>query len=203
MVNRKDTTPLPKQRLLLTKEELKAIYKLNKQRAKVMEREVCRYLGASRTLMSGAGSEKGDGFYQNVIVIECKVSSALHRSLGPTIRVQVDWIRKLKKDVDAMRSLGARLGILVLKYHTWREKIICIPVEYLPELEALSGVLIPEAKEIVPLGYSAKGKALVGISISRVLALQLVGSVVATAAGDFYITTIDVLKGWLEQETVT
>ena len=51
------TSPEESERL---KEERKQRNRLNRQRAKNMERRVARYLGGDRTPQSGAGNSKGD-----------------------------------------------------------------------------------------------------------------------------------------------
>lgn len=202
MVNRHGKETKEKPKLLLTVEELARIRKLNKRRAKDMEKEVCKYLGASRTPMSGAGFVKGDGILylpndQGIAVIECKVSSALHSTYGADISIQTKWIEKLISDTSALKGLGARFGFIVLRWHTWRERAVLIPTMYLPIIEKLLDVTIPRNDTIVS-GYTKIGKPMAGIHFFRIKFKDRIGSTLTTAKGDCYITTLEQLKEWID-----
>lgn len=99
------------------KEEIRKRNNTNKARSKNQERNIARYLGATRVPMSGAGMLKGDGLWnspQGLLIYECKYSAAHHAKYGWTLRVQYDWITKLDKDVAAMK---ARFGFLVVSFY--------------------------------------------------------------------------------------
>lgn len=202
MVKRNDKTPLRQQKILKTPEELATIRRLNKSRAKSMEKEVCKYLGADRTPMSGAGFVKGDGILplpndMGIAVIECKVSEAFDNKKGPFIRVRLEWIGKLRSDTEALKSLGARFGFIVLKWHTWKEKAILIPVEYIPRIEKIIGVSLPRSDKVFS-AYKKNGQSNTFVPMYRKDYLESIGGTILTAQGDLYITSIELLKGYLQ-----
>ncbi len=96
----------------------KEINRLNRQRAKAMEKRVARYLDGTQTPQSGAGSAKGDILIDFVsrpgkYMIECKLSAA--RPGGkPRINIYKYWIPKMKDDAKAMRAL---FPLLVYHFH--------------------------------------------------------------------------------------
>lgn len=201
MVKRNERTPLKQNKLLKTPDELAKIRRLNKSRAKSMEKEVCKFLGADRTPMSGAGFVKGDGILplpndMGIAVIECKVSEATHDTKGPFIRLQVEWVEKLRSDTDALKALGARFGFIVLKWHTWREKAVCIPVEYIPRIEKIIQREIPR-NGIVMRAYTKDNKPNTFIAMYRKEYLESIGGTIQTRHGDLYLTSIEQLKEWL------
>lgn len=99
-------------------ERRKEINRLNRQRAKAMERRVARYLDGTQTPQSGAGSAKGDILIDFInrpgkYMIECKLSS-LRRNNIPKLQLTKAWIPKMIADAKAMRAL---FPILVYHYH--------------------------------------------------------------------------------------
>lgn len=99
-------------------ERRKEINRLNRQRAKAMEKRVARYLDGTQTPQSGAGSAKGDILIDFVnrpgkYMIECKLSADRKKD-KPTIRIFKYWIDKMIKDAKSMRAL---FPILVYHYH--------------------------------------------------------------------------------------
>lgn len=196
MVRRNDKTPTPKPKLLLTEEELSRMRRLNKQRAKQMEKEVCSYLGASRTPMSGAGFVKGDGIMYlpndaGIAVLECKVSSKLHKKMGPQLFIMAEWITKLREDTDALKGLGARFGFLVTKWHTWREKAVYIPIEHIPAIENIAQT------SIIPNGILVDGTRYKSYGMLRSQYLRSIGGILRMKTGDLLITNIEQIKEWL------
>lgn len=92
--------------------------RLNRQRAKTMERRIAKYLGGDRTPQSGAGSSKGDvtvmfanrpGRY----VIECKLTE-LFDHYGPSITISKAWLAKIHKEALQMNAV---FGVLIYRYH--------------------------------------------------------------------------------------
>lgn len=92
--------------------------RLNRQRAKTMERRIAKYLGGDRTPQSGAGNSKGDvtvlftnrpGRY----VIECKLTELFDRH-GPSITISKAWLAKIHREAEQMNAV---FGMLVYRYH--------------------------------------------------------------------------------------
>lgn len=99
-------------------EKRKEINRLNRQRAKAMERRVARYLDGLQTPQSGAGSAKGDILIDftgrpGKYMIECKLSSVRQKGI-PKMQLAKSWIAKMNKDAKAMRAL---FPVLVYHYH--------------------------------------------------------------------------------------
>jgi len=101
--------------------------KLNKQRADRMERDVAAYLTkgslqiARMTPQSGAGWIKGDNHVPlptppHFFLISCKMSQAQTTDNRAYINFSTDWVIELKRDVKAMRSIGCKFGIIVLRW---------------------------------------------------------------------------------------
>ena len=100
------------------KEEKRQRNRLNKQRAKAMERRVAKYLGGDRTPQSGAGNSKGDvtvlftnrpGRY----LIECKLTEQF-KNEEPNITLSKIWLSKIQAEAKQMNAL---FGILLFRYH--------------------------------------------------------------------------------------
>lgn len=114
-VSKPITSPAELERL---KEEKRQRNRLNKQRAKAMERRIAKYLGGDRTPQSGAGSSKGDvtvlfanrpGRY----LIECKLTEQF-RADEPSITLSKIWLTKIQAEAQQMKAL---FGILIFRYH--------------------------------------------------------------------------------------
>ncbi len=101
--------------------------KLNKQRADRMERDVAAYLTkgrlqiARRTPQSGAGWIKGDNHVPlptppHFFLISCKMSQAQTPDNRAYINFSAEWVIELQRDVKAMRSIGCKFGIMVLRW---------------------------------------------------------------------------------------
>jgi hypothetical protein len=109
------------------KAERKERNRLNRQRAKAMERRVAKYLGGDRTPQSGAGSTKGDvtvlfsnrpGRY----VIECKLTELFDRH-GPSISISKAWLSKIHLEAQQMSAV---FGMLVYRYHARQDDYVLI-----------------------------------------------------------------------------
>jgi len=117
-------------------ENRKEINRLNRQRAKAMEKRVARYLDGTQTPQSGAGSAKGDILIDFVsrpgkYMIECKLSAA--RPGGkPRINIYKYWIPKMKDDAKAMRAL---FPLLVYHFHDIAGDFAVINIEDLHKLQ--------------------------------------------------------------------
>ena len=123
-----------KPKRVFTKEELAKIRATNKRRAKEMERDVTKRLNGRRTPMSGAGMIKGDGIVYlphdgGLCVLECKLTERVHQTQGPIIALQVRWFDKLLADVSAMKGLGAKFGILIIKFVYIREMYVFVRLQ--------------------------------------------------------------------------
>jgi hypothetical protein len=96
----------------------KEINRLNRQRAKAMEKRVARYLDGTQTPQSGAGSAKGDILIDftnrpGKYMIECKLSE-VRKDNVPTMKLYKLWFDKMIKDAKSMRAL---FPVLVYHYH--------------------------------------------------------------------------------------
>jgi hypothetical protein len=111
----------------LDTEKAKKQARLNKQRADRMERDVAAYLNRGRLLISrrtpqsGAGWIKGDNHVPlpsapDFFLISCKMSQAQDENSQAYINFSYKWILELNKDVNAMRSIGCKFGIIVLRW---------------------------------------------------------------------------------------
>lgn len=113
----------------------KEINRLNRQRAKAMEKRVARYLDGTQTPQSGAGSAKGDILidFKNrpgKYMIECKLSSGTKDGIGVVTFYKL-WFAKMYKDAKAMRAL---FPVLVYHYHNRQGDFVYVPKEGLSKL---------------------------------------------------------------------
>lgn len=107
------------------KSQKKTIQKQNKQRAKDMERRVAKILAGQRTPQSGAGFMKGDvrvPFKHRHFMIECKLSSMVDTE--PYITIIFDWLVKMEREAEAMRSFFA---VLIIHFMKFKEDICLVP----------------------------------------------------------------------------
>jgi len=109
------------------KAERKERNRLNRQRAKAMERRIAKYLGGDRTPQSGAGTTKGDvtvlftsrpGRY----LIECKLTELFDRH-GPSISISKAWLSKIHLEAQQMNAV---FGMLVYRYHGRQDDYVLI-----------------------------------------------------------------------------
>lgn len=112
---------------LVDNERARKQARLNKQRADRMERDVAAYLTrgrlqiARRTPQSGAGWIKGDNHVPlasapDFFLISCKMSQAQTEDNRAYIAFSVKWVDELRRDVSAMRSIGCKFGMIVIRY---------------------------------------------------------------------------------------
>lgn len=111
------------------------INRLNRQRAKAMEKRVARYLDGTQTPQSGAGSAKGDILIDFVnrpgkYMIECKLSETLHNGKS-SIVIRKSWLDKMNKDAKSMRAL---FPVLVVHFHNVSGDWVFIEVPHLNKL---------------------------------------------------------------------
>lgn len=129
-------------------ERAKRQARLNKQRASKMERDVAAYLTrgrlhvARRTPQSGAGWIKGDNhvplpYPPDFFLISCKMSQAQTPDNRAYIRFYTSWVDELERDVKAMRSIGCKFGIFVIRWFgkASGELIAFVDVRDLPVIE--------------------------------------------------------------------
>lgn len=136
-----------KQKRIFTKEDLDKIRSRNKDRSKDMERKVTARLNGRRTPMSGAGMVKGDGIVylpndNGLCVLECKVTSRLHPTQGPRVLLQSLWFDKLQRDTQAMKGLGAKFGILIIKFLHIREMYCFVHTDDIKKIDEYLNVSI-------------------------------------------------------------
>jgi hypothetical protein len=92
----------------------------NKQRAKSMERRIAETLRGRRVPMSGAhAAYKGDVEipfvqYPGKYIIECKLSAAVTTTGESQLRLQYEWLEKIRIEAE---NMGARFGVLIIHYH--------------------------------------------------------------------------------------
>jgi len=141
-------------------ERRKEINRLNRQRAKAMEKRVARYLDGVQTPQSGAGSAKGDILidFKNrpgKYMIECKMTSTRVKDV-PKMQISKSWIPKMKKDAYAMRAL---FPILVYHYHDKAGDYVIINCDDLRKLNIYPEYInteVPKTKE-----YNTAAKSVV------------------------------------------
>jgi hypothetical protein len=130
--------PVPitsKRRFAQLEKNRKEINRLNRQRAKAMEKRVARYLDGTQTPQSGAGSAKGDILIDFInrpgkYMIECKMSSETTDGEASITTYKL-WFDKMYKDARAMRAL---FPILVFHYHNRQGDYVVAPKEGLLKL---------------------------------------------------------------------
>jgi hypothetical protein len=178
-----------------TKEELAQIRKLNRDRAKRMERDITKKLNGKRTPMSGAGVIKGDGIValpdnQGLCILECKVTSSLHEKHGPQIAFKLLWLTKLEEDTQAMRLLGSRFGALIIKFHNTSRMYVFIDTKYLPTVEQTLSIELPRVPERqLTITQWDNGRKRIIQQITELTLSTLVHGTLETLYGSFYIMT--------------
>lgn len=192
-------------KLIYTAEMRKAQNKLNKDRAKRMERYVAAYLDGKRSPMSGAdASMKGDGYtslgYENgICLFECKLSAATYQNL-PCMRFDTQWYPKLIDEVTHMRSLGAKFGFFVLKFLSDARYYVVIPEPYVAKIRQLlnDDLIIPDTL-YKDYRFTKSGKKLSGPKFLRDELLHNQSSWVEISPGKMYITDLYTVKAWIDR----
>lgn len=164
--------------------------RLNKQRADRMERDVAAYLTrgrlqiARRTPQSGAGWIKGDNHVPlpsapDFFLISCKMSQAQDEENNAYIKFHGKWIDELKRDTAAMRSIGCKFGIMVLRWfgRAKGELIAFVDVEDLKTIENVINFKINYNSEKVLTFRKKNGDDVKGPKIYRSLVLDNLHSV--------------------------
>ena len=155
-------------------EQLAKVRKLNKSRAKDMERTVTKRLNGDRVPMSGAGFIKGDGIVylpdnQGFMSVECKLSAGIGKDGAQIVFVE-KWIPKLQQDCESMRGIGCKFGFFILKYMFHKEMWCIFLEEDLRKFEAYFNARVTERTGIHNLDTKK------GIFKVKHLTLQLVSS---------------------------
>jgi len=196
-----------KPKRLLTKEDLATIRRLNRERAKRMERAVARRLKASRTPMSGAGMIKGDGIIYlpndaGIVVLECKLSSSTSEAGEPQIPFIAGWLTKLQKDVAAMRSLGARFGMLILKFHSYRDMYVMVHIDDLSLVEKSLDIRVPPHTDIMYYRATNKtGRARSTFNIERREIIKAVHGAYHMPNGIYRVFRFETIVDWFVKDT--
>lgn len=128
----------------------KTIQATNKQRSKAMERRVAKYLGGTRTPMSGAlANWKGDceiPFYCHLLdtmlsyIIECKLSSKVDSNANPKMMLDFKWFEKIRKEAETSSAL---FGIVVIHFHNHPIDYVFMRVDDLRWVEN-HGIIVPD-----------------------------------------------------------
>lgn len=146
--------------------------KLNKQRADRMERDVATYLTRGRlqitrrTPQSGAGWIKGDNHVPlasapDFFLISCKMSQAQTEDNRAYIKFSVKWVDEMRRDVNAMKSIGCKFGIIVVRYfgRARGELFAFVDVNDLPVIENTLNLKL-EPKEFINKDFKKNGQPL-------------------------------------------
>lgn len=152
--------------MTITSEQRKSINKTNRSRAQSQENWAANYLGLKRVPQSGGGWSKGDvsGELPNdagKLLLECKMSSAIHPVHGKSVKIDFSWFPKLQKEVEQM---GALFGVILLHFHNQSrtDMPVFMRVEDVPLLEQVSGkpFYFSRLGQEFILGFDARGKVL-------------------------------------------
>ena len=140
----------------------------NKRRSKTMERDVSRLLKGDRTLMSGAGRDKGDikvpfTYRPGHYLVECKLTAGIVND-QPVIHLQQYWLEKMQ---DESISMGSLFPILVLKYMHTRGFYVLI-------LEKNFNKIHPALENIREIDFTPDNPRRVGIKSCRLYHTQIV-----------------------------
>jgi hypothetical protein len=188
-VSKPITSPEELERL---KEEKRQRNRLNKQRAKAMERRIAKYLGGDRTPQSGAGSSKGDvtvlfanrpGRY----LIECKLTEQF-KSDEPNITLSKIWLSKIQAEAKQMNAL---FGLLVFRYHFRQTDYVLIRATDLAKLNnpaKLDKLIAPERLDFNNPKAKTISFGLAKASLATKYPEQLVGVTIDYVL--YYLTTL-------------
>lgn len=177
----------------------KEINRLNRQRAKAMEKRVAKYLDGTQTPQSGAGSAKGDILIDFVnrpgkYMIECKLSEARQKGL-PSMRIFKSWITKMIKDAKSMRAL---FPVLVYHYHDVSGDFILVARDDLNKLGVYPELLNDKSPEVHQHNTDAK-TVVTNLTRSQLSELPPYYSILEVNNVQYYHMTLkyyrDLLKG--------
>ena len=135
----------------------KEINRLNRQRAKAMEKRVARYLDGTQTPQSGAGSAKGDILIDftnrpGKYMIECKLSSVRVKCV-PMMQLLKKWIPKMNRDATSMR---AQFPILVFHFHDVSGDWVVVETSNLHKIGVFPAVIDPTEPKVAHYDTVAK-----------------------------------------------
>lgn len=146
--------------------------RLNKQRADRMERDIAAYLTrgrqqiARRTPQSGAGWIKGDNHVPlpsapDFFLISCKMSQAQTPDNRAYIKFSVKWVDEMRRDVDAMQSIGCKFGIIVIRYfgRAKGELFSLIDIQDIPLIEKVLNLKLTPG-EVINKDFKKNGQPL-------------------------------------------
>ncbi len=144
--------------------------RLNKQRADRMERDIAAYLNRNRTQLarrtpqSGAGWIKGDDHVPLIhppdfFLVSCKMTQAQNEKNQSIIRFSAKWFDELDRDINAMRSIGCKFGVLVLRWfgRAKGEYLTFVPLKYLEVIEKYMQVKLEHNGKVVDRSVKNNG----------------------------------------------
>jgi hypothetical protein len=143
------------------------VNRLNRDRAKAMERRIAKRLQGNRVLMSGAGYIKGDvtiPYKGSSFLIECKLTENTKKGT-PQIGIPYFWLTKIERETKAMRSL---FGVLIIHFHGVAGDYVFMPVDKLYHLE----MPIPLPTHIIDFTRRESTKEYATANIQRPLVLE-------------------------------
>lgn len=183
-------------------ERRKEINRLNRQRAKAMEKRVARYLDGLQTPQSGAGSAKGDILIDftgrpGKYMIECKLSSALQRGI-PKMQISKSWITKMNKDAKAMRAL---FPVLVYHYHDRQGDYVIVAQNDLHKIGVYPEKYSDAESQYKQFNTTAKTVVLV-LPFSEVCKQPPYYSLLTINDVVYYHTTLEYFRSMLRKEGV-
>lgn len=136
---------------MLLPEERRRINRLNKSRARAMERRVAQYLKGNRVPMSGSGTLKGDCFVPfdeyRTIYVECKLTQSYQMAMDQK------WFYKVQEETKSMRCV---FGIFVIHFFGNGGDTVLLSDDAVEKFHALSGIDISEGAEVWEKEYRAK-----------------------------------------------
>lgn len=191
-----------KPKRIVDKTQLDKIRQRNKDRSKAMERYITKHLNGRRTPMSGAGMIKGDGIVylpndSGIAVIECKLTGVVNKK-GPAIAFQVEWLEKLQSDVNAMRSLGAKFGILIVKFMYVREMYAFVRIEDIPVIEKYTETIVHVTQDTFSAGGIKPWKIR---QVQQELFHSNLHNQFITPNGVYAVLSFNYIKGWFRKDT--
>jgi hypothetical protein len=193
VVSKPITSPQAAEQL---KAERRERNRLNRQRAKTMERRIAKLLGGDRTPQSGAGNSKGDVtvMFANRpgrFVIECKLTELIDRD-GPSITISKAWLTKIHLEAEQMNAV---FGVLIYRYHGRPEDYVLIRAK---DMQKVIKRPIETTTDLTFNNLKAKTFAM---PIARSLLCKL-GSGIACVTIDYvvyYLMTLDLFKELVDE----
>lgn len=193
VVSKPITSPQAAEQL---KAERRERNRLNRQRAKTMERRIAKLLGGDRTPQSGAGNSKGDVtvMFANRpgrFVIECKLTELLNRD-GPSMTISKAWLSKIHQEAEQMNAV---FGVLIYRYHGKPDDFVLI------RSKDMRKVLKRPVETTAELTFNNTKVKTFAMPIARSLVCKE-GSGIACVTIDYvvyYLMTLDLFKELIEE----